>query len=128
MSLRYLLLATALTTAALPVVQAHAAGDAAKGSTVFNEECADCHSIKEGKNKKGPSLFGVVGRASGSNADFNYSAAMKASGLIWSPDRIDAYIHDPKAVVPGGKMKYDGLPEAQARADLIAYLAAKGQP
>jgi len=128
MSLRYLLLATALTTAALPVVQAHAAGDAAKGGTVFNEECADCHSIKEGKNKKGPSLFGVVGRASGSNADFNYSAAMKASGLIWSPDRIDAYIHDPKAVVPGGKMKYDGLPEAQARADLIAYLAAKGQP
>ena len=103
-------------------VQAQAAGDAAAGAGVFNEECADCHSMKEGKNKKGPSLFGVMGRRSGSIADYEYSAGMKAANLIWTEEQISGYIGGPKAIVPTGKMKYDGLVDAQARADVIAFL------
>ena len=37
------------------------AGDAAAGAKVFATECAECHSVREGKDKKGPSLFAIVG-------------------------------------------------------------------
>lgn len=99
------------------------AADATRGAGVFDEECSECHSVTPGKNKKGPSLAGVVGRPAGSIADFNYSDAMKASGITWSADRLGAYVTAPKKTVPGGKMKYDGLASDQARADLIAYLS-----
>lgn len=100
-----------------------AAGDAKKGAVVFAEECGDCHSTIAGKNKKGPSLNGVFGRKAGSVADFSgYSEAMKQSGITWSSDKVDAYITQPKKIVAGGKMKYDGLGDAAARADVIAYL------
>lgn len=100
-----------------------ATGDVRKGADVFAEECGDCHSATAGKNKKGPSLNGVFGRKAGSVADFSgYSEAMKQSGIVWAPDKVDAYIAQPKKVVTGGKMKYDGLSDAAARADVIAYL------
>lgn len=109
--------------ALLPGLDAIAAGNAKKGSDVFAEECGDCHSAQAGKNKKGPSLHDVVGRKAGSLGDFaGYSEAMKQSGITWAPERIDAYITQPRKVVAGGKMKYDGLDDAAARADVIAYL------
>ncbi|MBS0349253.1 MAG: c-type cytochrome [Proteobacteria bacterium] len=103
--------------------QACAAADVEKGKDVFATECAECHSVREGKNKKGPSLFGVVGRKAATVADASYSDALKASGITWTPDKIDAYVTAPKKVVPGGKMKYDGLASAAERAELLAYLA-----
>lgn len=112
------LLAVALVLLA-PV--AHAA-DPTEGAKVFDEECSDCHSVKPGKNKKGPSLFAVIGRPAGSIADFNYSNAMKASGITWTADRFNDYIQTPKKSVPGGKMKFDGLASAASRSDLIAFL------
>lgn len=108
---------------ALLATQAAFAADARKGADVFAEECGDCHSLTAGKNKKGPSLHGVVGRKAATLADFaGYSDAMKQSGITWSADRIDAYITQPRKTVAGGKMKYDGLDDAAARADVIAYL------
>ena len=105
------------------VSQAWAAGDAKKGADVFAEECGDCHSTVAGKNKKAPSLNGVFGRKAGSVADFSgYSDSMKQSGITWNPEKVDAYITAPKKIVPAGKMKYEGLPDAAARADVIAYL------
>jgi len=105
------------------VSQAWAAGDARKGADVFAEECGDCHSVVAGKTKKAPSLNGIFGRKAGSVADFSgYSDTMKQSGITWSPEKIDAYVTAPKKVVPACKMKYDGLPDTAARADLIAYL------
>jgi cytochrome c len=99
------------------------AGDVKKGANVFAEECGDCHSLTPGKNKKGPYLNGVLGRKAGSIGDFSgYSDAMRQTGFIWSSEKIDAYIAQPRKVVPGGKMKYDGLDDAGARADVIAYL------
>lgn len=98
------------------------AADGSQGGGVFDEECSDCHSVKAGKNKKGPSLFGVVGRPAGSIGDFNYSEAMKGSGITWNNDKLDQYLQAPKKLVPGGKMKFDGLANAQSRANLIAFL------
>jgi cytochrome c len=100
-----------------------AAGDAKRGGNVFAEECGDCHSALPGKNKKGPALTGINGRKAGTVADFaGYSDAMKQSGIEWTPERIDQYLAAPRKVVPAGKMKYDGLADAAARADVIAYL------
>ena len=114
-----------LLTACLFVNNAHAAGDAKAGADVFDQECSDCHSVKQGKNKKGPSLFGVVDRKSASIPDFVYSDPMRALNVVWSLDKIESYITNPKAVVPGGKMKYDGLSNEKERADLLAFLAAQ---
>lgn len=93
------------------------------GMQVFNEECAECHSVKEGKNKKGPSLWNILGRKSASVPDFNYSDAMKASGIVWTEDRIEAYMEHPKKIVPAGIMKYEGLDDPKARKALLEYLS-----
>ncbi len=114
------LLAVLGATASL---EARAAADVGKGGDVFAEECAECHSVREGKNKKGPSMFGVVGRKAATVPDASYSDALKGSGLTWTPDKLDAYLAAPKKFVPGGKMKYDGLADATERASLLAYLA-----
>lgn len=117
----FLVIAVVLaTTASLPVI---AAGDAKKGESLFAQECSDCHSATAGKHKKGPSLFGVDGRKAGTIADYaNYSDALKQSGLVWAADTIDAYITHPRKFLPGGRMRYDGLSDSAARADVIAYL------
>lgn len=104
------------------VAQLTEAANPTQGGSVFDEECSDCHSLKAGKNKKGPSLFAVVGRPAGNIADYSYSDALKASSITWTKDRLDQYLQAPKKLVPGGKMKFDGLPNAQSRADLIAFL------
>jgi len=101
----------------------HAAGGSKEGADAFATECAECHSLKEGKNKKGPSLFAVSGRKAGSIEDFKYSSAMKASNIVWTADQLDSYLTLPKKAVPGGIMKYDGLPDAKARAEVIEYLS-----
>ena len=91
---------------------------------MFNK-CKACHSDVAGKNLVGPSLFGVVGRAAGSEAGYAYSAGLKALGYAWDEGKLDAWLTNPKAVVSGTKMTFAGLPNAQDRADVIAYLATK---
>lgn len=98
--------------------------DADVGGDVFDTNCADCHSLKSGRNKKGPSLAGVVGRGAGKVAGFaNYSTALLGSQITWTPNQLDAYLANPKHVIPGGKMKFDGLSSAKERADLLLFLA-----
>lgn len=97
--------------------------DVDKGADSFDSNCAECHSVaKTLKNKKGPSLFGVVGRNAASVPGFAYSDAMRAAGFAWTPEKLDAYIAAPKKLVPDGKMKFDGLDDAAERADLIDFL------
>ena len=124
MSLRVALgaaLAFSFTLAALPLHNANAA-DASAGKGVFRQRCAICHSDAKGVNKIGPSLFGVVGRKAGSVAGYTYSTADEKSDLVWDAATLDRYLQHPQQVVPGTKMGFAGLPDAGARADLIAYL------
>lgn len=104
---------------------ASAGGNIERGADVFDGQCAECHSLKAGKNKKGPSLFASLGRKAGTVSDFVYSDAMKGSNITWTADKIEAYLASPKAVVPGGSMKFDGKLTAQESADLLAFLATK---
>lgn len=117
--LRLIALSAALSAL---VPMAHAAGNAERGGDVFDTQCAECHSVKAGKNKKGPSLFSTIGRKAASIPDFVYSDAMKQSGITWTPEKVAAYVDAPKTVVPGGKMKFDGKLTAQESADLLAFL------
>ncbi|WP_414674565.1 c-type cytochrome [Luteibacter sp.] len=106
--------------AASPAVRA---GDASAGADVFKSECAECHAVKEGRNKKGPSLFGIVGRPSGSIADYSYSDALKQANWTWTADKLHWYLSQPaKTANPGTKMKYDGLTDAKQLDDLLSYL------
>ncbi len=98
------------------------AGDVDAGKRVARQ-CAACHSFVEGKNKIGPSLFGVVGRKAGTVPNFAYSPAMKNSGIVWTPDQLDIYLNGPKAMVLGNQMGHAGVSKEDARANLIAYLA-----
>ncbi|MDE2582124.1 MAG: c-type cytochrome [Rhodospirillales bacterium] len=111
----------ALIGAAGGVGAAHAA-DAAAGKQVFHSQCAICHSDKAGVNKIGPSLFGVVGRHTGSEKGYDYSVANKNANLVWTPDVLDKYLANPQKVVPGTKMPYGGLHNATKRQNLIGFL------
>ena len=92
------------------------------GQDVFADNCAVCHSPDAGTNKLGPSLFGVVGRKSGSVGDYTYAPAMKNAGLTWDAATLDKYVTDPQSVVPGTKMLFPGLKSADDRKALIQYL------
>jgi cytochrome c len=111
------LLAALLATTA----PALAAGDAAAGKEVF-KKCALCHTNEKGKNKIGPSLFGIIGRHSASLPDYSYSEAMKSFNKTWTPELLDTYLSDPRKVVPGTKMIFPGLKDEKDRQNVIAYL------
>jgi cytochrome c len=98
------------------------AADLKAGVKIFNSECSECHTMKEGKNKKGPSIYGVLGRKAATISDYDYSNAIRASNIFWTEDKLDEYVANPAKVVPGGKMKYEGLRDASKREDLIKYL------
>ena len=105
----------------VPATAQNAAGDAARGRTVF-ARCAACHAVTPGTNRLGPSLAGIMGRKAGSAAGFNYSPAMKGSKVVWNARSLDGFLTRPAAVVPGTKMVFAGLPNPADRANLIAYL------
>jgi cytochrome c len=94
-------------------------GDPARGETIYHK-CQGCHSID--RNRVGPMHKGLFGRQAGTVADFDYSQAMKESGIIWDEETLDAFLADPRGFVPGTKMTYAGVKTPQDRADLIAYL------
>jgi cytochrome c len=96
--------------------------DAKKGAD-DSKVCQMCHNLAKGGGViLGPPLYGVVGRPRASIAGFQYSDAMKAKGGTWTPQDIFTFIKDPQAFVPGTKMTFAGEPEAQKRADIVAYL------
>ncbi len=119
--MRYPVVLAAVAAVGLTAGAARADGDPALGKASFNK-CAACHSIKEGENKIGPSLHGVVGRPSHSIEGFSYSEPMKAYNVTWDAPTLDHYLTDPRGVVPGTKMIFVGLKKDDERANVIAYL------
>ncbi len=102
-------------------------GDPVQGRIVFRK-CGVCHSIEPGKNLQGPSLAGIVGRKSGTVANFTYSDALKKTDLTWDAPTLEAYLTDPQKLVPGNRMPFPGLKSQHDRDDVIAFLAAPAGP
>ncbi len=109
---------------ALAPTLAHAEGDAAKGEKVY-KKCKSCHTVKKEKNKVGPHLVGVFGRAAGSVEGFKYSKALKAKAAEignWNETNLDEWLANPKKFLGGRSKMTFKLKKEQQRADVIAYL------
>jgi cytochrome c len=102
------------------------AADPAAGQAVF-ARCKICHSVEAGHNGVGPSLHGVFGRKAGSVEGFDYSAAMKNSGIVWDDETLTKYLRDPRGAIPGNKMAFPGIKNDEEMANLLAYLHQAAQ-
>lgn len=102
---------------------AFAVGDAEAGGKLFAKTCGGCHSIGEGaRGGFGPELNGIIGRPAGTTADYQYSDAMKNSGVVWTRDKLAAYIEAPKKVVSGTRMIFWGISDQEKIENILAYL------
>jgi cytochrome c len=107
------------------------AKEAASEEQVFNNACRTCHTIKEGDNRQGPSLYKIIGRKAGSLPDYNYSSAMKGADFVWDEEKLEHFMASPDEVVPGNNMKpYSGLASTDDRKKVVAFLksVSTGRP
>ena len=92
------------------------------GATLFRQRCASCHTVTPGgKAVLAPNLSGLVGRKAASST-FNYSAALKASNLVWTKPNLDKFLSGPTKMVPGTRMVI-GVTDPVQRAAILTYLA-----
>ncbi len=96
-------------------------GDPEKGKRIFGL-CAGCHSLKPGEFRVGPPLAGLLGRKAGSVPNYRYSMSLKRADFVWNEKSLDAWLANPRKLVPGNRMLFSGLRKAKNRADVIAFL------
>ena len=118
-----------ILAAGLFSASAVAAGDAEAGGKLFSKVCGGCHSVGENaRGGFGPQLNGVIGRLAGTTADYQYSDAMKNSGVVWTREKLAAYIDAPKKVVSGTRMIFWGISDPEKIENLLAYLETFQKP
>ena len=98
-----------------------AKGDPVRGQTLYQSRCTACHSLDQ--SRVGPAHRGVFDRLAGSVPGFDYSPALKDSGVRWTAANLNRWLTDPEALIPGQKMGYQ-VPDPVDRRDLIAFLAS----
>ena len=120
--MRKLAVAVALVALAAPAARAQ---DAVEGQKAFQRQCSACHiAAAEGPKRLGPTLFGVVGRTTGSVAGFRYTEANKKAGWEWTPAKLEEYLKAPQQVIKGTNMAFAGVRNDAERANIVAYLAS----
>ncbi len=104
------------------------AQDVEAGAKVFRR-CQACHTVEEGgANKVGPNLWGIFGAtAAGRDNGFNYSKAMRDSGIVWNEENLEEYLENPRESVPKTRMSFPGLKKDEDRENVIAYLKSVTQ-
>jgi cytochrome c len=116
--------ASSLALLAFPAL----AADPSHGAQIFKGTCGVCHlaqphpAVSDLAMRIGPNLWGVVGRKAGTTQHFRYSAAMMQSGVVWTPEKLRPYIHDPQTTIPNIRMSFQGLKNLKDVDDVIAYL------
>jgi cytochrome c len=103
------------------------AGNPDAGRQLFGA-CSSCHSLVPGRHMTGPSLASIWGREAGSIEGFaRYSQALAQAGIVWDEQTLDAWLANPRALIPGNRMTFRGLPDETQRRDLIAFLRSASQ-
>lgn len=108
-----------------PILAMLASADLGQGEKVF-KKCASCHDVeKDGPNKTGPNLYGIVGANFAHRSDFSYSDGMANHGSAWGFEELNAFLYKPRDYIDGTKMSFGGLKKASDRAAVIAWLNTK---
>ncbi len=122
-------LMTLCAVASVALVSTAAAQDVNRGKALFAGECSACHSVVPGQNGIGPSLAHVYGMPAGApGTGYKFSVAMQESHVVWTEVELDKFLMTPDFIAAGTKMPlpgtemHMGVPSADDRADLIAYL------
>jgi cytochrome c len=125
-SAQFLQKAALLALAVLCVMNrpCYAIGDPIRGEKLYEESCKACHSLD--RNGIGPRHRGVFGRSAGAVQGYDYSAALKNSGIVWSEETLDKWLADSQSVVPDNKMFFS-VDATQERSDLIAFLKERAK-
>lgn len=113
--------AVSLAIAGFAATTSAAAQPNADGERLFRARCASCHAISPGQNRIGPPLAGVFGRTAGSVGGGRVSDALAQSGIAWDGETLDAYLANPRQLVPGTSMTV-ALRNAGERTAIIGYL------
>ena len=110
----------------LPVFAPAPANAEEDGARAFTP-CRACHSLDPAEGGlPGPNLSGVIGRAIGGAADFDYSPVLRKArdeGLRWDAQRLETFLADPARMFPGLWMSMRGIEDAAERQALVRYLA-----
>ena len=121
--------ALALAALAAAPSPSDAEGDAAQGERLYRP-CAACHMIGEGAvHRVGPHLNGIVGRAIGAVAGYEFSDVLEtagAEGRVWDAGALDRFLEGPRDYFPGTRMVFRGIRSEEDRAHLVAYMLEAG--
>jgi cytochrome c len=111
-------LLTTMAAAQMPLPEAKTLD----GASLFKQQCATCHTTNSSDPaRQGPSLFKIVGRPAGKADGFHYSPGFANADFVWDDTRLDAWLANPQAMIPGAIMAYRQA-KPETRAAIIAYL------
>lgn len=120
MRARFLIIIGAVTGLAhTPPAQAAPPAAAVDGAAAYRLRCGSCHTLD--RSGAGPAHRGVAGRRSGAVPDYNYSAPLRAAGIVWTRETLDKWLQGPRKMVPGTRM-FTPVPDPAARTAIIDYL------
>ncbi len=128
---RQALVATLAVIAALPLAVPGARAEptfeevkVSAGKTLFEAECRRCHADNATDPSYGPPLENVLYRAAGNVEEYDYSTALSASGIVWTPAALRAWMEDNDGFMPGTKMRHVGIEDRTVQDFILAYLAS----
>lgn len=102
------------------------------GRTLFERKCRQCHSLVDGKNGNGPTLYGILDRPAAAVPGFKYSRALRQmaaqESLTWSEAELSVFLTRPSALVPGTRMAFPGIEDQDARDALVEWIRANSGP
>jgi cytochrome c len=93
-----------------------------EGAALFKQQCGTCHTTSlSDPPRQGPPLAKVIGEKAGGVESFRYSPGFARADFVWDEGKLDEWLMDPQAVIPGAIMTYrQARPEI--RAAIITYL------
>ena len=94
-----------------------------KNGEILANSCLACHTFGRGeKHGLGPNIHGFFGQPAARHMDFDYSGALRESGIVWTPEALEAWLALPSRFLPGTIMPFAGFKSETDRRDLVGFL------